>query len=237
MRLWKTQYVYKGFWKKVPQIIHESPVCRVMEFSTSFIFVSEDISACLERNGSQHWNDVLSDEFCWAHWCSLLASVFTAGPLRLGPQSNQVSLGGGRLPKERRSQPRGGSSADASSQRFQHPQDRDRRHARLPGVDRRPVPCAGRPQEERPRVREARQGIHPESQAAGRGQFCAEGIQHKVVTTAKRPDKFAWSDSSPSALRNEEKNGTSVTKSWLKQNAITSYLAKVPQWGVSSSTI
>lgn len=66
----KTQYAHKGFGKmfhlvwQLPQIIQESPVYRVMKFSTSFILVSEDIPACLESNRSRHWNEVLPDEFC-----------------------------------------------------------------------------------------------------------------------------------------------------------------------------
>lgn len=178
-----TRRVCKGFRKRfhlvwqLPQIIQETPVYRVVEFSASFTLVSGGYFAV----SRERWLTLPNWSFGW--WISLSSLMFspcfffsTAGPLRLGPPSNQVGLGGGRLPEERRSQPRGGSSADASSERLQHPQDRDGRHARLHGADRGPVPCSGRPQEERPRVWEARQGIHPGSQAAGGGQFCTKGI-------------------------------------------------------------
>ena len=109
------------------------------------------------------------------HLLTDVSLLFTKGPLWLGPPSHQVSLGRGRVSEEGRPRARGGPSANACSERLQHPQDSDRWHACVHGADRRPVSCPGRPQEERPGLWEAREGVHSGLEVTGRGQFRTQG--------------------------------------------------------------
>lgn len=178
----------------------------------------KEIIVCLQTDG-----------FTEVHWLTDVSLPCAKGPLRLGPPSNQVSLGGGRLSEEGRPRPRGGSGADASPERLQHPQDRDRWHARVHGADWRPVPCAGCPQEKRHGVWEACEGVHFGSEITGRRQFCTQGT---VSMSPPRPPNTLFCFSLSHSARINVAH-VLVTK---EANAITSYL-RGPQMGVSSSTI
>lgn len=153
---------------------------------------------------------------------------FTEGPLWLGPPSHQVSPGGGWLSEKRRPWESRGPGSDAGSQRLQHPQDCDRRHARLHGADRGLVPCVGRPQEERPRVWEECERIHSGPEATSGGQLCAQGrvnvlLRERFPAGLVKPFKV-----SNSVLSHQAPN---------EANGITSHLCSESKWGVSSWAI